>query len=102
LVGSSTQHIARGVHLVGETGHALKRIQQGVTDIDEAFRKIAVGAQAQSAGLAEINATFTEMDQVTQQNAAMVEQSTASTQTLAQETEALNQSVARFKISEAA
>jgi methyl-accepting chemotaxis protein len=64
--------------------------------------EIAASAQEQATGLAEVNTAVNQMDQVTQQNAAMVEQSTAASHSLAQETEALSALIGRFKIGEGA
>jgi methyl-accepting chemotaxis protein len=64
--------------------------------------EIAASAQEQAIGLAEVNTAVNQMDQVTQQNAAMVEQSTAASHSLAQEAQSLQASVARFKVGSAA
>ena len=98
LISSSTQQVGQGVHLVGETGDALQRIVGRVEEIDSLVGEIAASAQEQATGLAEVNGAVNQMDQVTQQNAAMVEESTAASHALANEAEALAGSVARFKI----
>ncbi len=102
LVTASMRQASRGVHLVGETGAALTRIQQRISDIDAAMSEIAVAAQDQAIRLGEVDTAFTQMDQVTASDAAMVEHSTKAAQALAQEMEALNEAVARFKVEEAA
>jgi methyl-accepting chemotaxis protein len=98
LITMSRRHVERGVHLVGDTGRALNRIQGSVTEINAAISEIAASAQEQASGLAEVNSAINQMDQVTQQNAAMVEESTAAAHSLSKETEALTQAVARFRI----
>ena len=98
LISSSTQQVGQGVHLVGETGDALQRIVGRVAEIDSLVGEIAASALEQATGLAEVNSAVNQMDQVTQQNAAMVEESTAASHALANEAEALAGSVARFKI----
>ncbi|MDO9433581.1 MAG: methyl-accepting chemotaxis protein [Phenylobacterium sp.] len=98
LISSSTQQVGQGVHLVGETGDALQRIVGRVAEIDSLVGEIAASALEQATGLAEVNGAVNQMDQVTQQNAAMVEESTAASHALANEAEALAGSVARFKI----
>jgi methyl-accepting chemotaxis protein len=98
LISTSMQHVERGVRLVGETGQALGRIQTGVADINASISEIAASAKEQATGLAEVNAAVNQMDQVTQQNAAMVEESTTATQSLSNETNALMQALARFRI----
>ncbi len=98
LISASTTQVGSGVRLVGETGEALQRIVSRVAEIDELIREIAASAQEQSTGLAQVNIAVNQMDQMTQQNAAMVEESTAASQSLANEAETLAGSVARFRI----
>jgi methyl-accepting chemotaxis protein len=98
LVGNSAQQVERGVALVDETGQALARILTQVETIGQVIGDIAVSAQEQSTGLAEINTAVAEMDHVTQQNAAMVEQTTSATHSLAHETEELSRDTGRFRI----
>jgi methyl-accepting chemotaxis protein len=98
LVSNSMQQVERGVRLVGETGQALERIQSGVSEITNSISEIAASAQEQATGLAEVNSAVNQMDQVTQQNAAMVEESTAAAHSLASETEALTQAMIQFKV----
>ena len=89
LISASTRHVGLGVKLVGETGQSLQRIAAQVAGITEAVSEIAASAVEQASGLAEVNTAVNQMDQVTQQNAAMVEQSTAAVRSLAQKTEEL-------------
>jgi methyl-accepting chemotaxis protein len=98
LIASSAQEVDRGVSLVGETGHALGRLLKQVGDIGQVIGEIAAAAHDQAMGLTEINTAVAEMDRVTQQNAAMVEQTTAATHSLKYETEALSLSTARFHV----
>lgn len=99
LIAASTEHVGHGVGLVAETGESLQRIASQVVEINSIISVIAASAQGQSAGLSEVNTAINHMDKVTQQNAAMVEQSTAASKSLAQETEQLASRVARFRIS---
>ena len=89
LISASTGQVGAGVKLVGETGEALQRIVDRVAEIDSLVTEIAASAQEQAVGLAQVNTAVNQMDQVTQQNAAMVEQSTAASHSLAQEAESL-------------
>jgi len=98
LISASTTQVGSGVKLVGQTGEALQRIVDRVAEIDGLVTEIAASAQEQAVGLAQVNTAVNQMDQVTQQNAAMVEQSTAASHSLAQEAEALQTSVAQFKV----
>jgi methyl-accepting chemotaxis protein len=83
---------------VGQTGQALKRIVGQVAEINDVVLEMAASAQQQSTGLNQVNAAVNQMDQVTQQNAAMVEQSTAASHNLAREAETLSSLLSRFRI----
>jgi methyl-accepting chemotaxis protein len=100
LIGTSTQHVGRGVDQVGRAGKALASIVNRVAHISTLVSDIAAGASEQSTGLAEINIGVTQLDQVTQQNAAMVEDSTAASHSLHQEASDLAALVARFALRE--
>ncbi len=99
LVARSSEAVSSGVSLVNQSGEILSLIQANVTEINSDIRAIVTGAHEQATGLSEINGAITQMDQVTQQNAAMVEQSTASAHKLAQEAEELFTQVGQFDIS---
>ena len=98
LISSSTQQVSQGVSLVGQTGEALQRIVAKVGEIDALVTEIAASAAEQATGLNEVNTAVNQMDQVTQQNAAMVEQSTAATHSLKGETAELVRLMARFQV----
>jgi methyl-accepting chemotaxis protein len=98
LIQASSTQVASGVDLVGQTGTALSRIAQQIADINAIVVDIAGSAKEQATGLAEVNTAVNQMDQVTQQNAAMVEQSTAASHSLAQEAEELGRLVSRFDV----
>jgi methyl-accepting chemotaxis protein len=97
LIQASTTQVASGVNLVGETGKALSRIAQQVTEITAIVTEIAASAQEQATGLHQVNTAVNQMDQMTQQNAAMVEESTAASHSLAQEAEKLTSLVGQFR-----
>ncbi|MBR7617947.1 HAMP domain-containing protein [Phenylobacterium sp. 20VBR1] len=97
LIAASSSQVERGVRLVGETGEALTAIVSRVTEIDGLISEIALSSQEQATGLAEVNTAVNQMDQVTQQNAAMVEQATAAASSLRSEADDLNRLVARFQ-----
>jgi methyl-accepting chemotaxis protein len=102
LIATSSQQVTRGVALVGQTGAALGHIRAQMQAISQAISDIAACAQEQAAGLAEVNIAVGEMDHVTQQNAAMVEQTTSATHSLSNETDDLRRSTSRFRIAGAA
>ncbi|KQM98807.1 methyl-accepting chemotaxis protein [Sphingomonas sp. Leaf25] len=97
-IQSSGTQVESGVALVGETGRALDRIVTRVVEIGDLVGRIAAGADQQALGLQQVNTAVNEMDSVTQQNAAMVEESTAAARSLAAEAEALARHVARFRL----
>ena len=98
LISTSTQQVDQGVDLVGQTGTALEKIVAQVAEITGLVTEIAASAREQSTGLSEVNSAVNQMDQVTQQNAAMVEESTAASHSLAQEAGELARLVARFNV----
>jgi methyl-accepting chemotaxis protein len=102
LISTSSRQVENGVELVGQTGQALQRIVDRVAEIDGLVSEISASAQEQASGLHQVNAAINQMDQVTQQNAAMVEQSTAASHALAQEVEALSASLSRFHLGDRA
>lgn len=99
LIQSSGNEVSRGVKLVSNTGEALQEINQFIFSINEHMRAISVSSSEQSSGLHSINAAVNQMDQTTQQNAAMVEESNAASQTLAEESRKLLGMMAHFKLS---
>ena len=98
LISASSQQVASGVSLVGETGKALERIVRQVGEISNVVGEIAASAKEEALGLGQVNTAVNQMDQVTQQNAAMVEQSTAASRVLADEAQELARLVARFRV----
>jgi len=97
LISTSGQNVKRGVDLVGQAGEALKRIVDSVSDISAHVSEIAVSAEEQSVGLAEINTAVNQLDQVTQQNAAMFEETTAASHALTREAETLSETMEQFR-----
>ncbi|MBY5815383.1 HAMP domain-containing protein [Rhizobium leguminosarum] len=98
LISTSGTHVQTGVSLVGETGKALDSIVQEVQEINQHVHAIAEASREQSIGLQEINTAVNTMDQGTQQNAAMVEESTAASHNLATEAAALNNLLGQFRL----
>ena len=98
LITSSTEQVSAGVDLVGQTGKALHSILEQVSRINGVVGEIAASAKEQATGLDEVNVAVTQMDQVTQQNAAMVEESTAASHALSKEAETLSKLMGQFQI----
>ena len=82
LISTSSDQVEQGVQLVAETGKSLELIVAKVAEINGVVGDIAAGATEQATGLQEVNAVVNQMDKATQQNAAMVEQSTAASKSL--------------------
>jgi methyl-accepting chemotaxis protein len=98
LISASGEQVRTGVDLVNKTGASLDVIVKEVDEINRHVTAIVEAAREQSIGLSEINTAVNTVDQGTQQNAAMVEQSTAASHSLAREAEGLNRLLARFRI----
>ena len=102
LISASAEQVKRGVGLVGNAGEALNAIDAAVSQIHERVAEIATSAREQAIGLGEINTAINELDQVTQQNAAMFEETNAATRNLQQETDMLNECTKQFRTQEEA
>ncbi len=101
LISTSADHVSAGVGLVNESGKALERIVSEVSGVAGVMAEIAASTDEQAAGLSEVNQAINQMDHVTQQNAAMVEQSTAASHALAREAADLARLLGGFDIGEA-
>ncbi|OYW90114.1 MAG: chemotaxis protein, partial [Caulobacterales bacterium 32-67-6] len=99
LISTSSTQVKGGVVLVRESGEALSAIAVRINDITHLMGEIRASTQEQALALAEVNTAVNEMDQVTQQNAAMVEESTAASLSLSREASDLTQLVGRFQVS---
>ncbi|MBB3915218.1 MULTISPECIES: methyl-accepting chemotaxis protein [Rhizobium] len=102
LITTSGEQVIAGVSLVGETGKALEAIVAEVQEINRHVGAIVTATREQSIGLQEINTAVNNMDQGTQQNAAMVEEQTAASHALAQEANALDELLHQFKLGQIA
>jgi methyl-accepting chemotaxis protein len=100
LIHTSSSQVAAGVGLVNRTGDALEEINKGVQNVDELIATIVQASSEQATALAEVSGAVNRMDQVTQQNAAMVEESSASCRDLNGEALNLNTLIARFQVAE--
>ncbi|MEO3389318.1 PAS domain-containing methyl-accepting chemotaxis protein [Mesorhizobium sp. CAU 1741] len=97
LIVKSGEQVRSGVALVGETGTVLDQIVQQVQEINTNVTAIVEGAREQATSLAEVNRAVNSIDQGTQKNAAMVEESTAASHNLARDAEALFTLLAQFR-----
>ncbi len=96
LISASSTQVESGVDLVGKAGGALQKIMERVNAISQLVSQIATGAEEQSLGLNEINVGMSQLDQVTQQNAAMVEEATAASQLLKSDASNLSGLMSQF------
>jgi methyl-accepting chemotaxis protein len=101
LVAVSSTEVAGGVTLVNETGDALLKIENRIGNITETILSIVASYREQSSGLREINHAINGMDQATQQNAAMVEETSAACHELLIQSQVLQQATDRFDIARA-
>ncbi|MFD1329614.1 methyl-accepting chemotaxis protein [Mycoplana ramosa] len=96
-IARSSSQVDQGVQLVGKAGDALKRISQQIASANEIVSKISHSAQEQDTTLRSISSTLNQLDDATQQNAAMAEQTTASAEVLADNTADLLNLIRGFK-----
>jgi methyl-accepting chemotaxis protein len=98
LISTSSEQVGRGVHLVHATGDSLETIVKSVAGITALVGEIASSAREQSAGLSEINSAVNQLDQVTQQNAGMVEKSNSASHSIRGEVDRLTGLVGKFDV----
>ncbi|UJW74633.1 methyl-accepting chemotaxis protein [Rhizobium sp. SL42] len=98
LIHNSTTEVSSGVDLVRKTGEALRTIGGFIAEMNTHMDAIAISAKEQSTGLSEVNHAVNSMDQTTQQNAAMVEESNAASGALAGEAAKLRELISQFAI----
>lgn len=98
LITASSQQVERGVDLVGQTGETFNRIVTGIGEITDVARGLADMSSRQAGNIAQVRETVRDLDIMTQQNAAMVEQATAASSNLASEADHLSNLVMRFKV----
>ena len=102
LVTTSTQHVDSGVAMVDQAGTSLSEIVKDIEKVSDLTADIVNSAREQSTGLGEIATGVSQLDQVTQQNAAMVEETAAAIMSLQQDTQVLSQLVGTFTVSSGA
>ena len=99
LIAESSNHVRSGVALVDEAGGSLTEIVERIGRVDELMSQIASASREQASGLSDVNTAMGQMDQATQQNAAMVEQATAASRGLVDDAVRLRSLIERFKVS---
>ncbi|MBU9452718.1 methyl-accepting chemotaxis protein [Burkholderia multivorans] len=98
LIGASVQTIRDGSALADEAGKTMADVTQAVARVTDIMGEIAAASAEQSRGIEQVNLTITQMDQTTQQNAALVEQAAAASKSLDAQGRELSQTVAAFRM----
>jgi methyl-accepting chemotaxis protein len=98
LITNSSGQVQEGVALVNQAGTSLTEILASIKQVADIVAEIASASQEQSTGIDQINKALTQMDEVTQQNSALVEENAASAKTLEHQSAAMNEKVAFFKL----
>jgi methyl-accepting chemotaxis protein len=98
LIESSTNTVDQGATLVADAGSTMGEIVQSVRRVNEILEEIAHASREQSAGIEHVNRAVGEMDKVTQQNAALVEEAAAAAQSLKDQATVLRESISDFKL----
>ncbi|WP_114970759.1 methyl-accepting chemotaxis protein [Rhodoferax ferrireducens] len=102
LIGTSVDKVASGTKLVSDAGVTMSDIVQSVRKVADVIGEITAASAEQSSGIAHVNKAIGNLDQMTQQNAALVEESAAAAESLRDQASQMAQAVAVFKISETA
>ncbi len=100
LIQDSVRKVADGSQLVTDSGQTLGEIVTSVKKVSDIVAEIAAASREQSSGIEQVNRAVMQMDQITQQNAALVEETIASSQVMTGQVRDLNETLARFKLGE--
>ena len=98
LIVTSVEKVETGTQLVTDAGRTMDEIVQSVRRVADVIGEITAAANEQSSGIAGVNQSIGDLDQMTQQNAALVEESAAAAESLREQAERLKQAVAVFKV----
>jgi len=98
LISDSVAKVEDGTKLVDEAGKTMEEIVSSVKRVTDIMSEITAASQEQSGGIEQVNTAITQMDQVTQQNAALVEEAAAAAEAMQEQAQALAQAVAVFKL----
>jgi methyl-accepting chemotaxis protein len=100
LIRDSVTRVEEGSRLVDESGKTLEEIQAAVKKVTDIVAEIAAASREQSSGIEQVNKAVMMMDQSTQQNAALVEQAAAASQTIVEQAHALDQMISGYRVAE--
>jgi methyl-accepting chemotaxis protein len=99
LISTSVEKVESGTRLVTDAGATMEEIVQSVRRVADVIGEITEAAHSQSSGIAEVNDSIGNLDQMTQQNAALVEESAAAAESLREQADRMKESVAVFRVS---
>jgi methyl-accepting chemotaxis protein len=99
LIQDSVRKVEEGSQLVTQSGQTLEHIVTAVKKVSDIVGEIAGASREQSAGIDQVNKAVVQLDEMTQQNAALVEQASAASQSMADQAKALNQMMERYRVS---
>jgi methyl-accepting chemotaxis protein len=102
LIQDSVRKVEGGAVLVTQSGQTLEKIVASVKKVSDIVAEIAAASREQSSGIEQVNRAVMQMDELTQQNAALVEQATAASQAMADQVRGLNEMLAGYRVDEAA
>ena len=98
MITLSTERITTGSRMVTQVGESMHAMMKSIANVSDLISEISDAAHEQSKGILQVNIAVTQMDQVTQQNAALVEQGAAATSSLNDQALELQQVVSLFKL----
>jgi methyl-accepting chemotaxis protein len=98
LIKDSIAKVEEGTKLANQSGETLEEIVTAVKKVSDIIAEIAAASQEQSAGIQQVNKAITQMDEMTQQNAALVEEAAAASESMGTQSQSLQQQVAFFKL----
>jgi methyl-accepting chemotaxis protein len=98
LIRDSVQKVDEGSALVGQSGQTLEHIVSAVKKVSDIIAEIAASSQEQSTGIDQVNAAVMKLDDMTQQNAALVEEATAASKSMADQSQALSDVLAKYDV----
>jgi methyl-accepting chemotaxis protein len=102
LIGASVERVESGSRLVADAGKTMQEIVSSVQRVTDIIGEITAAASEQSDGIGQVNGSVAQLDKMTQQNAALVEESAAAAESLKDQTVRLSQAVSVFRLHEAA
>jgi methyl-accepting chemotaxis protein len=98
LIGSSVDRVESGTRLVGDAGTTMNEIVASVRRVMDVIGGISTATAEQSTGIGKVNSSVTQLDHITQQNAALVEQSAAAAVSLKDQANRLSQGLGTFQL----